>query len=81
LPVLILIGLTIFTLVTVAQSDAVEVRHLPRWLWFVIVLVIPALGLFLWWLFGRPIPGDPGNPNRPSRPSAPDDDPEFLRGL
>lgn len=79
---LILIGFTIFTLVTVLQSNPVEVRHLPRWLWFVIVLVIPAVGLILWWVFGRPLPDDPSAPpNTPHRPVAPDDDVDFLRGL
>jgi hypothetical protein len=80
LPLLILIGLTIFTLVTVAQSNAADVRHIPRWLWFIIVLILPVVGLGLWWIFGRPLPDDPSAP-APPRPVAPDDDPEFLRGL
>ncbi|MDR1386106.1 MAG: PLD nuclease N-terminal domain-containing protein [Propionibacteriaceae bacterium] len=78
LPILLLIGLTIFSLVVVAQSDPGEVRHLPRWLWFVLVLVVPGIGLLCWWIFGRPTGEGDG---RPARPVAPDDDPDFLRRL
>jgi hypothetical protein len=78
LPVLVLIGITIFTLVTVLQSSRTAVRHLPRWLWFVLVLIIPALGCAAWWIFGRPLTGPD---DVPPRPAAPDDDPDFLRGL
>jgi hypothetical protein len=80
LPILVLIGITIFTLVTVVQSDRNAVRHIPRWLWFIIVLVIPALGCVAWWIFGRPLSDGPDG-GHPARPIAPDDDPEFLRGL
>ncbi|MDR1078253.1 MAG: PLD nuclease N-terminal domain-containing protein [Propionibacteriaceae bacterium] len=73
-----LIGVTIFSLVSVAQSDPGEVRHLPRWLWFVVVLVLPLIGLLCWWVFGRPLGEGDG---QPSRPLAPDDDPDFLRRL
>jgi hypothetical protein len=81
LPLLILLAVTIFTLVTVAQSSPYSVRHLPRWLWFVIVLIVPGLGCLAWWIFGRPLPGDPEHPGAPARPIAPDDDSDFLRGL
>jgi membrane protein DedA with SNARE-associated domain len=80
LPILILIGITIFTLVTVVQSGKDEVRHLPKWLWLVLVLIVPVLGCAAWYIFGRPLTeGEEGH--HPARPVAPDDDPEFLRGL
>jgi hypothetical protein len=77
---LILVAITIYTLVAVVQSEGNTVRHLPRWLWFVVVLVVPLVGCAAWWVFGRPLPGGPDD-GMPARPMAPDDDPEFLRGL
>jgi len=85
LPLLLLLGFTIFTFVTVIQSDATTVRGLPRWLWAVLVLIVPVIGLAAWWIFGRPLPSsdDAQDPSRrpPTWPLAPDDDPDFLRGL
>jgi len=84
LPILIIVAMTIFTLVTVVQSPREQVRHLPRWLWFVVVLTLPIIGLATWWLTGRPLnqpSADAGPVSRPIRPVAPDDDPDFLRSL
>jgi hypothetical protein len=80
LPILVLIGITIFTLVSVVQSERHAVRHIPRWLWFLIVLLLPVVGCVAWWVFGRPLPGGPDD-GQQAWPMAPDDDPEFLRGL
>lgn len=80
LPVLVLVAITIYVLVTVAQADRESVRHIPKWLWFVIVLIIPVVGIIAWYIFGRPLSPEEGG-HRPQRPVAPDDDPDFLRGL
>ncbi|QLQ15178.1 MAG: PLDc N-terminal domain-containing protein [Micropruina sp.] len=79
LPWVVLVLLTIYCLVEVAQADPRRVRVLPRWLWAVVVLVVPALGSLAWLFLGRPINRGPTRP--PPRPRAPDDDPDFLRGL
>jgi len=82
--VLAVVVVTVFTLVTVVQSGRDEVRHLPRWLWFVVVLVVPVVGLIAWWIFGHPTShrdGGDGTVGKPVRPVAPDDDADFLRSL
>ncbi|MCL2784142.1 MAG: PLDc N-terminal domain-containing protein [Propionibacteriaceae bacterium] len=75
LPLLLLIVATIFTAVHVVQSNSERVRVIPKTLWFVLVLAVPALGMIGWWIFGRPV-----NTYSPP-PTAPDDDPEFLRSI
>ncbi|MEA4943798.1 MAG: PLD nuclease N-terminal domain-containing protein [Propionicimonas sp.] len=79
LPIVVLALLAIYAVVEVAQSDPYRVRMLPRWLWAVAIIMVPAVGPICWLLFGRPTnrPQDPGR--RP--PRAPDDDPDFLRRL
>ncbi|MCL2470143.1 MAG: PLD nuclease N-terminal domain-containing protein [Propionibacteriaceae bacterium] len=75
LPLLLFIACTIYTAVHVVQSDSERVRVLPKFLWLVIVLVVPIFGMVAWWIFGRPI--DTGS----LPPQAPDDDADFLRRL
>jgi hypothetical protein len=82
LPAILLIVLAIYCLVEIAQSDAAQVRQLPRALWAVVVLV-PLAGPMCWLIWGRPN-GEAPAP-RPARKKttylAPDDDPDFLRKL
>lgn len=57
-----------------------NVQHLPKSVWFVIVLV-PVAGPLLWLFVGRS--RSPQAPPRSGGPGivGPDDDPDFLRGL
>ena len=41
----------IFDVITTAEAI---VRHLPKWVWFVVVLLLGAIGSFLWLGLGRP---------------------------
>ncbi len=75
LPVVIVVVCIIYTAVYVVQSDSERIRRLPKFLWLILVLALPVVGMVAWWVFGRPT-------SRPEPPSvAPDDDPDFLRGL
>jgi hypothetical protein len=75
LPIIVLIACTIYTIVHVVQSNSERVRGLPKVLWLIIVLFVPALGVIAWWMFGRP------QSTQLPPPTAPDDDPLFLRRL
>ncbi|MCL2481815.1 MAG: PLD nuclease N-terminal domain-containing protein [Propionibacteriaceae bacterium] len=75
LPLLLLIACTIYTAVHVVQSDSERVRVLPKFLWLIIVLIVPIFGMVAWWIFGRPIN------TQYVPPQAPDDDTDFLRRL
>lgn len=81
LPIIVLIALTVYCTVDVAQARTWEVRYMPKWLWAVVVIGVPLVGPIAWLFFGRPLarPPRPNNPAPPARP--PDDDPDFLRRL
>ncbi len=82
----------VFCVLSVITTPEGEVRHLPKLLWLLLVVVLPVVGGIAWLVAGRPqqarsLPheGDHGAPGR-SRPgravaASPDDDEEFLRGL
>lgn len=67
-----------------------EVKHLPKVVWVIIVLLFPLVGSIAWLVVGKrrgaAVTGGPGGSpeyERPrgGRPLAPDDDPEFLASL
>jgi hypothetical protein len=82
IPILVAVGLTIFTVVDIALIDRARVRVLPKIVW-VLIAFIAIVGPVLWFLLGRerlmPRGGSRGSVRR--GPRAPDDDPEFLRKL
>lgn len=81
IPIIVLVALTIYCTIEVAQARTWEVRRMPKWLWAVAVIGVPGVGPLAWLFFGRPYnPGKGGRrPPDPHRP--PDDNPDFLRGL
>jgi hypothetical protein len=79
-----------FVVVLYAFIDALftrasDVRSLPRWLWIVVILLVPFFGALGWLLAGRPTGSDSVTssviPGRRKADVAPDDDPAFLRRL
>ncbi len=51
---LVMLGIWLFAVIDVAITDKTEVRNLPKWAWFVIVVLFMALGAVLWFFLGRP---------------------------
>jgi hypothetical protein len=81
---LVLLGLTVYTFVDCLQTAEAEQRHLPKLLWMLVILLLPAVGPIAWLVAGRP--GSPINATPPPShsgraPRGPDDDPDFLRRL
>lgn len=79
---LIVIGLAVYALSDLAGARSEETGGLPKWVWAVIIVLLPVVGAVAWILFRRSQRGGsssrPGpRPQRPG-PVAPDDDPEFL---
>jgi hypothetical protein len=76
-------------LIDVICCDEHRVRHLPKPLWLLLVLLVPLIGSVLWLLIGRPLPSGWSTPPRSSFPEydrpgrhiaqRPDSDEEFLR--
>lgn len=80
LPVLIVLGLTVYALIDCAGAEPREVRLMPKPAWLLLIALLPPLGALGWLLRGRPAaPSE--RPGRDTRPLAPDDDPDFLRSL
>jgi len=88
---LLVVGLALYALLDLAGSEEEERGGLPRWLWTVIIVLLPLFGAVAWIVVkqasrrasgGRGSSARPGRgpsgPRRPSGPVAPDDDPEFL---
>lgn len=86
LPVLLLIGFTVYTLVDCIQTDESQQRNLPKLVWILLIILVTPVGGVAWLIAGRPHTGTgsrpgPTRPTRPTGPRGPDDDPDFLRGL
>jgi hypothetical protein len=77
----VLLGLAVYIwfIVDVLRTSRASVRTLPKFVWLLIVILIPLLGGVLWLLGGRP--RGQGRQRRRRGPVAPDDDPAFLRQL
>jgi hypothetical protein len=88
---LLVVGLALYALLDLFGSEEDERGGLPRWLWAVIIVLLPVFGPVAWIIVKRSArrasggggpssrPGRrPSGPKRPSGPVAPDDDPEFL---
>ena len=80
--VLILLALAVYIwfIVDVLRTPASMTRTLPKFVWLLIVVLLPLLGGVLWLLAGRPRP-ERGRRFRRRGPVAPDDNPAFLREL
>lgn len=53
LAVVAVVVVTVFTLIDCALTEPYRVRALPRLVWFVIIVLVPVAGPFLWWTVGR----------------------------
>jgi hypothetical protein len=76
--------LVLLVLALISSLSVDRVRNLPRFVWVLVILVIPLLGPIAYFLLGRPgaPPLEGGSMRRSSsRPASPDDDPEFLRSM
>ncbi|MFM8772615.1 MAG: PLDc N-terminal domain-containing protein [Actinomycetota bacterium] len=79
--ILLAIAVYIWFAIDVIRTPASSTRTLPKYVWLLIVLLLPLLGGVIWLLAGRPKPDRPRRGRRRRGPVAPDDDPAFLRQL
>ncbi|GAA0802473.1 PLD nuclease N-terminal domain-containing protein [Spirilliplanes yamanashiensis] len=85
--------LLVVALIDCVSADEGEVRHLPKIVWVLLILLFSPVGAIVWFVAGRPRRSGAARPGtwrpgagfpeaqRPRRPVAPDDDPAFLAGL
>ena len=44
---------TVLALIDIIMRDDWQVKHLPKFGWILLVIVLPAIGTVLWFLLGR----------------------------
>lgn len=49
----LIIAAMIFTLVNIIASDSSQIRHLDKTFWVIIVILIPLVGMIVFWLVGK----------------------------
>ncbi len=84
LPWLIVVGITIYTVVDMLNTDDSRVRGLPKPLWILVAIVVPIVGAATWFIAGKERDSrrrQTSSFDRPTRVVAPDDDPTFLSQL
>jgi len=81
LPIVVALVLLVYAFFDLYSTPRENVQHLPKWSWFLLVLV-PVAGPLLWLFFGATKQQRPPK-SRPQHGGGigPDDDPDFLRGL
>jgi Phospholipase_D-nuclease N-terminal len=84
---LVLVALWIFCILDVIATDEVLVRNLPKFLWLLVVIILPSVGSIAWLILGRPVGagfrlGSNIGIHRPQkRVVGPEDSPEFLSSM
>ncbi|QAY64321.1 hypothetical protein ET495_15155 [Xylanimonas allomyrinae] len=75
---LAVLGLVVYALTDLAGTRKDQTGGLPKWLWVVVIVLMPVVGSLVWIVFRRLGGRSSQGPAGPSGPLAPDDDPEFL---
>lgn len=81
---LLVLALMVFALVDVIRRDDSQVRYLPKFVWLLLVILLPFVGSVLWFGIGReypeggirmqrPVRHDTAYPSQPAPPVVPVD--------
>ena len=77
--------LWIYCVFDVIATEEALVRNMPKMMWLLVVIILPAVGAVAWLVLGRPAkagyaPGDTTY-RQPRRTRGPEDSPDFMSGL
>ncbi|WP_409470398.1 PLD nuclease N-terminal domain-containing protein [Streptomyces sp. HC307] len=81
------LALSVYAFIDCISTDEKDIRHMPKPLWAILVLLFPLVGSISWLIAGKkrhPSAGRPGGwaaGGRRQQWVAPDDNPEFLKSL
>lgn len=88
LPFILILALTIFAFIDCLNTPEDEVKHLPKVVWVIIILLFTIVGPIVWFAAGKlrhaPAGGrTPSEWHRNHRTEwvAPDDNPDFLKSI
>ena len=73
----VVVALDVFAIIDVVLTEHRRVRALNKFVWIVIVVLLPVIGALLWFFLGK----ERQDPSAEPRRIAPDDDPNFLRNI
>lgn len=72
------VAFMVYSLVDCALADRSRIRGPRKFVWLILIVLLPVIGGLLWFVIGR---GRATRPPVQRRPTAPDDDPAFLDRL
>ncbi|MEV5437825.1 PLD nuclease N-terminal domain-containing protein [Streptomyces sp. NPDC052682] len=75
---LVPLALSVYAFIDCISTKDEDIRHMPKPLWAILVLLFPLVGSISWIIAGKKRTLAAG---RPRQWVAPDDNPEFLRSL
>ncbi|WP_328789291.1 MULTISPECIES: PLD nuclease N-terminal domain-containing protein [unclassified Streptomyces] len=81
LPFLLILALTIYAFIDCLNTAEPEVKHLPKVVWVIIILLFSIVGPVVWLFAGKDRGAAGGGRARRAQWVAPDDNPEFLKSL
>ncbi|CAM5663301.1 PLD nuclease N-terminal domain-containing protein [Streptomyces avidinii] len=81
LPFLLILALTIYAFIDCLNTPEEDVKHLPKVVWVIIILLFSIVGPVAWLFAGRQRVRSGGGRARRTQWVAPDDNPEFLKSL
>ncbi|WP_062200554.1 PLD nuclease N-terminal domain-containing protein [Demequina salsinemoris] len=81
LPYLAALALAVYCVVDIAQHADPRPYRVPKWAWYLIVVLVPFLGAAAWFFMRFVDPFEDTPRSRNDGPIAPDDDPDYLRWL
>lgn len=54
---LLVIALMVFALIDIIRRDDAQVKHMPKMVWLILVILLPLVGSVLWFTLGREYDG------------------------
>lgn len=63
---LLIAAVIVYAIVDVAVTPASRIRALPKWLWIVVVVLVPLIGAILWLIVGKVRRGSTTKPTTPT---------------
>ncbi|MFD3481585.1 PLD nuclease N-terminal domain-containing protein [Streptomyces sp. NPDC058665] len=81
LMILVPLALSIYAFIDCITTDEKDIRHIPKPIWAILVLLFPLVGSIAWLLVGRKPGTGAGSAGRRGGWVAPDDNPDFLKSL
>ncbi|GEC04774.1 membrane protein [Streptomyces spinoverrucosus] len=75
------LALSVYAFIDCISTDEKDIRHMPKPLWAILVLLFPLVGSISWLIAGKQRRPAAGRTGGRREWVAPDDNPEFLKSL